>query len=62
MADDLKFSDFTTGEKLRIVGLVARMAKRGLADDGTDRVYQGDLQKRVDRIEAGARKRIEQQK
>lgn len=55
--EELKFSDFTTGEKLRIVGLVARMAKRGIADDGTDRVDQSDLQKRVDRIERQALRR-----
>lgn len=57
MADDLKFSDFTTGEKARIGGLLARMAKRGLADDGTGRVDLSDLQRRIERIERQALKR-----
>lgn len=54
---DLTFSDFTTGEKLRIAGLHARMAKRGLADDGTDRVDLSDLQRKVERIEKTALRR-----
>jgi hypothetical protein len=54
MADDLKFSDFTTGEKLRLAGLIARMGKRGAAGDGVD---LSDLQARVERIENGARRR-----
>ena len=57
MADDLKFSDFTTGEKLRIVGLHARMAKRGIADDGTGNVDLTDLQNKVKRIEKAAERR-----
>ncbi|WP_151478889.1 DUF6257 family protein [Streptomyces albicerus] len=57
MADDLKFSDFTTGEKVRIAGLVARMGKRGLADDGTGNVDLSDLQRRVERIERAALRR-----
>lgn len=57
MSDDLKFSDFTTGEKLRIAGLIARMGKRGLADDGTDRVDLSDLKRRVERIENAALRR-----
>ncbi|MFD9116217.1 DUF6257 family protein [Streptomyces bottropensis] len=56
MADDLKFSDFTTGEKLRIAALTARMAKRGLADDGSGRIIR-DLQQRVEAIENQALKR-----
>ena len=54
MADDLKFSDFTTGEKVRVAALVARMGKRGLADDGTGRVDLSDLQRRIERIEKQA--------
>lgn len=49
----------TFGEKVRVAALVARMAKRGLADDrmAGGRVHQGDLERRVDRIVEGARKR-----
>lgn len=54
MADDLKFSDFTTGEKARIAVLTARMAKRGAAGDGVD---ISDLQARVERIERDALRR-----
>jgi hypothetical protein len=57
MADDLRFSDFTFGEKASIAALTARMAKRGLADDGTGSVDLSDLQRRVERIENGARRR-----
>ena len=57
MADDLKFSDFTTGEKVRVVGLLARMGKRGLADDGTGRIDLSDLQRRIERIENTALRR-----
>lgn len=59
MADDLKFSDFTAGEKARIGVLVARMAKRGAAGDGVD---LSDLQRRVERIENTARRRKKQSK
>jgi len=55
--DDLEFGDFTTGEKLRVIGLVARMAKRGLADDGTGNVDLSDLQRRVERVERQALRR-----
>ena len=53
----------TLGEKVRVAGLIARMAKRGVADDREygGRVHQGDLERRVDRILDGARKREEQQ-
>ncbi|MFJ5897439.1 DUF6257 family protein [Streptomyces sp. NPDC093064] len=53
---------FTAGEKTRIAFLVARMAKRGLADDRQSggRVDQSDLQRKVVRIEDQARKRAEQ--
>ena len=57
MADDLKFSDFTAGEKVRIAALTARMAKRGLADDGSDRVDTSDLKRRIERIEKQALRR-----
>ncbi|MFC4466686.1 DUF6257 family protein [Streptomyces xiangluensis] len=56
-SDDLKFSDFTTGEKARIAVLIARMGKRGLADDGTERVDLSDLKRRVTRIEKKALRR-----
>ncbi|MFD9430326.1 DUF6257 family protein [Streptomyces sp. NPDC060002] len=56
--NDLAFSDFTAGEKVRIAALTVRMAKRGLADDGTDRVDTSDLKARIERIENQARKRI----
>jgi hypothetical protein len=62
MADDLRFGDFTVGERLRIAGLVARMAKRGLADDGTDRVHLDDLKRRVTRIENQALRRKQKKK
>ncbi|MEU5179784.1 DUF6257 family protein [Streptomyces longwoodensis] len=53
----------TTGEKARIALLVARMAKRGIADDRQSggRVYQRDLQRKVERIEEQARKRAERE-
>ncbi|MDX2521361.1 DUF6257 family protein [Streptomyces bottropensis] len=54
MADDLRFSDFTTGEKLRVIGLTARMAKRGAAGEGVD---ISDLKARVERIERDALRR-----
>ncbi|MEU5158577.1 DUF6257 family protein [Streptomyces sp. NPDC020875] len=49
----------TAGEIAKIAWLTARMAKRGLADDRVygGRVYQGDLERRVDRILDGARAR-----
>lgn len=53
---------FTAGEKARLALLVARMAKRGLADDRQfgGRVDQSDLQRKVERIENQARRRAEQ--
>jgi hypothetical protein len=54
MADDIKWSDFTSGEKARMVGLIARMAKRGLAGPTVD---LSDLQRRVERIEKQAERR-----
>ncbi|MFH8368865.1 DUF6257 family protein [Streptomyces sp. NPDC018031] len=46
----------TAAEKAKVAVLVARMCKRGVA--GED-VYQGDLERRIDRIIDGARKREE---
>jgi hypothetical protein len=54
MADDLNFSDFTTGEKVRVAALIARMAKRGVAGPNVD---LSDLQRRVERIERQALQR-----
>ena len=54
---DLKFRDFTAGEKVRIGVLITRMGKRGLADDGTGNVDLSDLQRRVERIENQAERR-----
>ncbi|MFF3326091.1 DUF6257 family protein [Streptomyces sp. NPDC002889] len=52
----------TAGEKARVAVLVLRMAKRGIGDDRlVGRVYQGDLQRRIDRIVEKAAKREEQQ-
>jgi hypothetical protein len=52
--EDVRFADFTTGEKLRVAALTARMAKRGLAGDGVD---ISDLQRKVERIERQAARR-----
>ena len=49
-----KFSDFTRGEKLRLLALHARMAKRGLAGATVD---LSDLQRKVRRIEKQADRR-----
>ncbi|WP_306186951.1 DUF6257 family protein [Streptomyces sp. MK5] len=54
MADDITAADLTFGEKARIAGLVARMAKRGAAGPKVD---ISDLQRRVERIEDQARRR-----
>lgn len=54
--DDVRFSDFTLGEKLQMVTIVARMAKRGMADDGTGRVLE-DLKRKAARIEQKAQRR-----
>lgn len=59
MSDELSFSDLTTGEKLRIAALIARMGKRGMAGDGVD---ISDLKRRVQRIENTARTRKQQPK
>ncbi|EST25795.1 DUF6257 family protein [Streptomyces roseochromogenus] len=51
----------TAGEKAQLAWYVARMAKRGLADDRQygGRVDQSDLQRKYDRVLAQARKREE---
>lgn len=49
MADDLSFSDFTRGEKVRIVALTARMA--------TPRANLTELRRKVERIEKAAERR-----
>ncbi|MET9533533.1 DUF6257 family protein [Streptomyces sp. NPDC006649] len=46
----------TTREKAQVAGYVARMCKRGLAGE---HVYQGDLERKVERVIDGARKREE---
>ncbi|MEW2157078.1 DUF6257 family protein [Streptomyces sp. NPDC007189] len=54
----------TTGEKAQLAWYVARMAKRGLADDRQygGRVDQSDLQRKFDRVLDQARKREERAK
>ncbi|MFE0383687.1 DUF6257 family protein [Streptomyces bungoensis] len=51
----------TVGEKAQLAWYVARMAKRGLADDREygGRVDQSDLQRKFDRVIEQARKREE---
>ncbi|MFI5803012.1 DUF6257 family protein [Streptomyces sp. NPDC051561] len=49
----------TAGEKARVAYYIARMCKREIA--GPD-VHQADLQRKVDRILDGARKRAEKSK
>lgn len=51
----------TAGEKAKVAWLIARMAKRGIAahNSPTGDVYQADLQRKVDRVIEGARKREE---
>ena len=48
----------TGGEKAKVAWYVARMYKRGIA--GED-VYQGDLERKVDRVLERARKREERE-
>lgn len=57
-SNDVEFSDYTVGEKIHLVSLIARMAKRGVADDGTGRVIE-DLKRKAERIEERARRRKE---
>lgn len=60
MADNLTAADYTLGEKARLTGLILRMAKRGIADDGTGKVDLSDLQRRFERIQDQARRRKQQ--
>ncbi|MFF2805760.1 DUF6257 family protein [Streptomyces sp. NPDC058000] len=46
----------TAGEKAKVTWLIGRMAKRGLAGE---QVYQGDLERKVEGVLEGARKRQE---
>ncbi|MEV4194781.1 DUF6257 family protein [Streptomyces toxytricini] len=55
MAKDPKF---TPGEVAQLAWYTARMAKRGIA---SQTVYQGDLERKVDRIIDAARERTELQ-
>lgn len=50
---DIRWSDFSAGEKARIAILTARAAKRGLAP-GAD---ISDLKRRIERVEKQALKR-----
>lgn len=54
--NDVKFSDLTGFEKARMVLLMARMAKRSIADDGSGRVLE-DLKRKAERIETRAGRR-----
>ncbi|WP_432248866.1 DUF6257 family protein [Streptomyces sanyensis] len=49
----------TAAEKAKAAWYIARMAKRGLADDRQcgGRVYQGDLERKLDRVIDQARRR-----
>jgi hypothetical protein len=47
----------TAGEAARVAWLIGRMAKRGLAGEEVD---LSDLQRKLDRILDGARKRADQ--
>ncbi|MFF3338003.1 DUF6257 family protein [Streptomyces flavidovirens] len=56
MAND---PSLTAGEKAKIAWYAARMVKRGIAGE---QVYQGDLERKVDRIIDGAQKRADKGK
>jgi hypothetical protein len=58
MADDLKFSDFTTGEKAHIILLGARMGWRGMAGPEVD---ISDLKRKAERVEKRAERRKNKQ-
>ncbi|MFC8952352.1 DUF6257 family protein [Streptomyces sp. NPDC057101] len=53
---DPKHPPLTASEKAKFAWYIGRMAKRGLAGEN---VYQGDLEKKVDRLLDGARDRAE---
>lgn len=54
----MKDPKFTAGEVTKLVWLTARMAKRGVA---SQTVYQGDLERKFEKVIEGARKREEKQ-
>lgn len=54
--DDVKFSEFTTGEKIHMVSIIARMGYRSMADDGSGRILD-DLKAKAARIEKKAQRR-----
>ena len=54
--NDVKFSEFTAFEKLQMVTVIARMAKRSMADDGSGRILE-DLKAKAARIEKKAQRR-----
>ncbi|WP_405948909.1 DUF6257 family protein [Streptomyces prunicolor] len=58
MAEGIKFSDFTTGEKIHMASLVLRMGKRGMAGPTVD---ISDLKKKAERIEKRAERRKNKQ-
>ncbi|MEU4099244.1 DUF6257 family protein [Streptomyces tanashiensis] len=53
---DPKNPRLTVGEGAKVAWYVARMCKRGIA---SETVYQGDLEKKVDRVIDKARERAE---
>lgn len=54
----MKDPEFTAREVATMTWLAARMLKRGVAGPN---VYQGDLERKVEKVIDGARKREEQQ-
>ncbi|MEU5892541.1 DUF6257 family protein [Streptomyces sp. NPDC047461] len=54
--NDVRFSEFTALEKLQMVTVIARMAKRSLADDGSGKILD-DLKAKAARIEKRAQRR-----
>ncbi|MFE5629938.1 DUF6257 family protein [Streptomyces sp. NPDC056543] len=58
-APDPTYPKLTVAEHVKVASLVARMAKRCIASESVDR---SDLERKVDRILEGARKRQEKTK
>ncbi|MEU6945688.1 DUF6257 family protein [Streptomyces sp. NPDC046316] len=58
MSQDANYPKLTPGEHAKVAFLVARMAKRCIASETVDR---SDLERKVDRILDGARKRAERE-
>lgn len=54
--NDVRFSEFTTFEKIQMVSVIARMAKRSIADDGSGKILD-DLKAKAARIEKKAQRR-----